>query len=111
MSEKTDQGKPSPPVAGGWGSLHAVSTYLLREEVPASGAAALALQNKPEGFMCVSCAWAKPAKPHAAEFCENGAKATAWELTGKRRPPAFFLDYTLRELESWTDHDLEAGGV
>ena len=48
--------------AGGWGSLKAVTRYLMREEVPASGAAALALQNKPEGFMCVSCAWAKPAQ-------------------------------------------------
>ncbi len=75
---------PDNPAAGGWGSLKAVTTYLLREHVPASGAAALALQNKPDGFMCVSCAWAKPAKPHPAEFCENGAKATAWELTGKR---------------------------
>jgi hypothetical protein len=91
---------PSPPAAGGWGSLKAVTTYLLSEHVPASGLAALALQNKPDGFMCVSCAWAKPAKPHVAEFCENGAKATAWELTGKRRPPSFFLEHTLGELES-----------
>ena len=98
------------PTAGGWGSLKAVTTYLLREQVPASGAAALALQNKPNGFMCTSCAWAKPGKPHAAEFCESGAKATAWELTGKRRPPAFFLQHTLTELESWSDHDLEVGG-
>ncbi len=101
---------PETPAAGGWGSLKAVTTYLLREGVPASGAAALLLQNKADGFMCVSCAWAKPAKPHVAEFCENGAKATAWELTGKRRPPAFFLEHTLAELETWSDHDLEAGG-
>ena len=101
---------PDLPATGGWGSLKAVTTYLLREHVPASGAAALALQNKPEGFMCVSCAWAKPAQPHVAEFCENGAKATAWELTGKRRPPAFFLEHTVSELESWSDHALEAGG-
>ena len=40
-------------------------------------------QNKPDGFMCVSCSWAKPAKPHPFEFCENGAKATAWEITPK----------------------------
>ena len=99
-----------PPTAGGWGSLKAVATYLLREQAPASTAAALAVQNKPQGFTCVSCAWAKPRHPSAAEFCENGAKATAWELTGKRRPPAFFLEHTLAELETWSDHDLEAGG-
>ena len=28
---------PSPPAAGGWGSLKAVTTYLLSEHVPASG--------------------------------------------------------------------------
>ena len=98
------------PAAGGWGSLKAVATYLLRERVSGDAVTALRVQNKPEGFMCVSCAWAKPSKPHPAEFCENGAKATAWELTGKRRTPEFFAEHTVTELESWSDHDLEAGG-
>ena len=46
--------------------------------------------------MCVSCAWAKPAKPHPLEFCENGAKATAWEITSRRADPAFFAAHTAR---------------
>ena len=96
--------------AGGWGSLKAVATYMLREEAPLSTAHALLKQNKPGGFACVSCAWAKPAKPHAAEFCENGAKATAWELTDKRITPAFFRQHTVTELQAWSDHELEAGG-
>ena len=96
--------------AGGWGSLKAVSSILLREHIPIVGPEALSRQNKPGGFACVSCAWAKPADPHAAEFCENGAKATAWELTSKRRPPVFFKDHTLTSLLKWSDHDLEAGG-
>ncbi|MDB5848692.1 MAG: formate dehydrogenase, partial [Rhodoferax sp.] len=96
--------------AGGWGSLKAVATYMLREEAPLSTAHALLKQNKPDGFACVSCAWAKPAKPHAAEFCENGAKATAWELTDKRLTPAFFREHTVSELRAWSDHDLEKGG-
>ncbi len=99
-----------PPPAGGWGSIREVTRYLAREQVGATGPRALLLQNKPDGFMCVSCAWAKPAKPHAAEFCESGAKATSWELTSKRRPPAFFLENTLTDLERWSDHDLEVGG-
>ena len=37
--------------------------------------------------MCVSCAWAKPAEHHPFEFCENGAKATLWELTTRRCTP------------------------
>lgn len=60
--------------------------------------------------MCVSCAWAKPAKPHSLEFCENGAKATAWEVTSRRADKAFFASHTLRELEGWLDHDLEEQG-
>lgn len=64
-------------------------------------------QNKPDGFMCVSCAWAKPSPPHRFEFCENGAKATAWETTAKRARPDFFAAHTVAELERWRDHDLE----
>jgi molybdopterin-dependent oxidoreductase alpha subunit len=96
--------------AGGWGSLKEVSTYLLKERVPFEGAQLLLHQNKPDGFMCVSCAWAKPAHPHPAEFCESGAKATAWEITSKRLDPAFFKRHTLRELEGWHDHELEEAG-
>ncbi|CAN5435615.1 FdhF/YdeP family oxidoreductase [soil metagenome] len=99
----------NPPVSGGWGSIRAV-TRALAVEHPHTIIHALRVQNKPDGFMCVSCAWAKPAKPHVAEFCENGAKATAWELTSKRMTPAFFAGHTLSSLESWSDHDLEAGG-
>jgi molybdopterin-dependent oxidoreductase alpha subunit len=59
---------------------------------------------------CVSCAWAKPAKPHVIEVYENGAKATAWELTAKRVTPEFFAAHTLTELAGWADHDLESLG-
>src|SRR5690349_23669626 len=96
--------------AGGWGSLKAVTTYLLREGIPLAGPSALRKQNKPGGFACVSCAWAKPEPPHPAEFCENGAKATAWEITAKRTTPEFFLEHGLRELETWSDHALEDQG-
>ncbi len=96
--------------AGGWGSAKSVGEILLREHVPLAGPALLKLQNKPEGYMCVSCAWAKPAKTHPLEFCENGAKATAWEITNRRADEAFFARHTLSELESWLDHDLEEQG-
>ena len=52
----------------------------------------------------------KRSKPHLAEFCENGGKATAWELTGKRMPAKFFEQHTLTELETWSDHELEVDG-
>lgn len=102
--------EPYDGPAGGWGSLKSVSGILLSEHAAGHGARALIHQNKPGGFACVSCAWAKLPDPHPFEFCENGAKATAWELTSKHVDPAFFERHTLRELEKWSDHDLEAAG-
>lgn len=96
--------------AGGWGSLNAVAHILTQEEVAILGSEILLKQNKPDGFMCVSCSWAKPAKPHPFEFCENGAKATAWEITGKTVTPEFFDQHTLTELRGWSDHQLEEQG-
>lgn len=96
--------------AGGWGSAKSVSGIVLREHIPLSGPSLLLHQNRPDGYMCVSCAWAKPAKTHALEFCESGAKATAWEITNRRTDEAFFAAHTLGELEGWLDHDLEEQG-
>jgi formate dehydrogenase major subunit len=96
--------------AGGWPSLKATGSILLREHIPLEGGRILLKQNKPDGYACVSCSWAKPAEPHTAEFCEEGAKATAWEITGKKLTPDFFRAHTLAELRTWHDHDLEAGG-
>jgi molybdopterin-dependent oxidoreductase alpha subunit len=102
--------KPFRGPAGGWGSLRSVGEILARERVSPGVIRELARQNKPEGFACVSCAWAKPADHHPAEFCEEGAKATAWELTSLRTTPAFFEDHTLSELRTWRDYDLEQHG-
>jgi molybdopterin-dependent oxidoreductase alpha subunit len=95
---------------GGWGSLQSVATHLQREDVPLTRDLVLWKQNKADGFMCVSCAWAKPRDPHPFEFCENGAKATAWEITSERIDREFFAHHTCTELESWSDFDLEKEG-
>ncbi|MDF2235319.1 FdhF/YdeP family oxidoreductase [Albimonas sp. CAU 1670] len=96
--------------AGGWGSLRGVARIF--GEVDANGRALSILSklNKPGGVMCSSCAWAKPARPHRFEFCENGAKATLWELDEARADPAFFEDHPVAELRGWHDHDLEKAG-
>ncbi len=96
--------------AGGWGSVKALGSILQQEHVIASGTRVLMKQNKPEGFTCVSCSWAKPADPHLFEFCENGAKATAWEITGKRATPELFARHTVTEMERWNDLELESTG-
>jgi molybdopterin-dependent oxidoreductase alpha subunit len=96
---------------GGWGSLKGLSAVVLREKPsPVELGEELLRQNKPGGFMCVSCAWSKPAEPNPAEFCENGAKATAWDLTRHRCTPEFFAEHTLTELRGWPDFDLEHQG-
>jgi hypothetical protein len=71
--DKKRKNEAYPYSAGGWGSLKAVTTILAREKVPLKGSAVLLRQNKSDGFMCVSCSWAKPADPHTFEFCESGA--------------------------------------
>ncbi|MCJ2033085.1 FdhF/YdeP family oxidoreductase [Methylobacterium sp. J-068] len=102
--------EPYDGPAGGWGSAGSLAEILKREEIPVSGAALLMKQNKPGGFMCVSCAWSKPAKPSTFEYCENGAKATVWEQTAKRVGPDFFARHSVTELLGWTDYALEEKG-
>lgn len=97
--------------AGGYGSLSGIAKVALHAAPPPlETARQLLRQNKTDGFACVSCAWPKPAKPHPAEFCENGAKATAWDLTRRRCTPEFFARHTLTELLDWSDYDLEQAG-
>ena len=96
--------------AGGQGSLKSVAEILVREHSLLTSGTLMMRQNKVHGFMCVSCAWAKPGKPHLFEYCENGAKATAWELTTKTIDDAFFATHTVTELKTWSDYRLEEAG-
>ncbi|MFF8549392.1 FdhF/YdeP family oxidoreductase [Streptomyces albidoflavus] len=54
--------------------------------------------NQKDGFDCPGCAWPEPHKRHAAEFCENGAKAVAEEATLRRVTPAFFAEHSVADL-------------
>ncbi|MBP0492470.1 FdhF/YdeP family oxidoreductase [Pararoseomonas indoligenes] len=102
--------QPYSGPAGGWGSLRSVESMLLKEERVATGNAVLLRQNKPEGYSCVSCSWAKPKVPYPFEYCENGAKATSWEITRKSIGTDFFERHTISELLKWSDYDLEKIG-
>lgn len=104
------QPRAYPYASGGWGSVKAVTHILVQEKAVLRDLRILPHQNKPDGFMCVSCSWAKPAHPHTFEFCENGAKATAWDTTSKRADRAFFERHTVTELLGWHDHDIEDAG-
>lgn len=54
--------------------------------------------NQKDGFDCPGCAWPEPDKRHAAEFCENGAKAVAEEATLRRVTPEFFAAHPVADL-------------
>ncbi|MFK0289667.1 FdhF/YdeP family oxidoreductase [Streptomyces sp. NPDC090442] len=54
--------------------------------------------NQKNGFDCPGCAWPEDDKRHAAEFCENGAKAVAEEATLRRVTPDFFAAHPVSDL-------------
>ena len=86
--------------------------YALREMGPVRGARTLLSMNQVSGFDCPGCAWPDPSageRSHA-EFCENGAKAAAWEATTARVDRHFFATHSVAELRATDDHTLEHFG-
>ncbi|MDX6251678.1 MAG: hypothetical protein QOF10_5038 [Kribbellaceae bacterium] len=79
-----------------------------REMGPARTGKVFLKMNQDGGFDCPSCAWPDPdsKRKHAAEFCENGAKAVAWEATRKRVPRAFFADHSIDQLNQISEYEL-----
>jgi molybdopterin-dependent oxidoreductase alpha subunit len=102
--------EPYEQPTGGWGSVKSLAKHARRQHAFGVGPELVRSHNKAGGYMCTSCAWAKPAKPHPAEFCENGGKATFWDLTSKRTTPEFFAAHKVSDLLAWSDHDLEDEG-
>ena len=96
--------------AGGWDALGSVAKALKDQMAVVRETAALRKVNQPTGFDCPGCAWPDPKHTSSFEFCENGAKAVAWEATGKRATPELFAKHTVSELWKWTDHALENAG-
>ncbi|GGC17305.1 molybdopterin-containing oxidoreductase formate dehydrogenase [Novosphingobium marinum] len=108
------EGDPTPKryrgAAGGWGSVRGMTRIQIKERAGPGALDTLFHQNKPKGHMCTSCAWAKPPNPHLFEFCENGAKATLWDLTSERCTPEYLARHTVTELAARSDYDLEMRG-
>ena len=102
--------QPNDAPAGGWGALHAVAKALREESAIVKGGTSLLSMNQPDGFDCPGCAWPDPKHTSSFEFCENGAKAVAWETTKKRVTREFFATWTVSELEGQSDHWLEDQG-
>ena len=104
--------KPPPRVAGGAGALTATLAAVAAGPGLARGSRALLHMNQPGGFDCPGCAWPEPAAADrsAFEFCENGAKALAWEADRARADAAFFARHSIAELAAASDHWLGQQG-
>jgi molybdopterin-dependent oxidoreductase alpha subunit len=96
--------------AAGWGALKAVADAVRGQMAIVKETRGLLSMNQPHGFDCPGCAWPDPKHTSSFEFCENGAKAVAWEATAKRTTPEFFGAHTVAELWEWPDFDLENEG-
>jgi molybdopterin-dependent oxidoreductase alpha subunit len=71
----------------------------------------LGQMNQTDGFDCPGCAWPDPDDRAAlTEFCENGAKAAAWETTRRRLDWRFFQQYSIDELAGRSDYWLGLQG-
>jgi molybdopterin-dependent oxidoreductase alpha subunit len=102
--------EPYESPAGGWGALQATAKALREQSVVLKGGKTLLSMNQPDGFDCPGCAWPDPKHTSSFEFCENGAKAVAFELTSRRVIQDFFAAHTVRELEQHSDYWLEEQG-
>lgn len=87
----------SPPKtwAAGIPGVAVSMQHALREMGPRRSLKTLSAMNQKDGFDCMSCAWPDPPDRKAAEFCENGAKAVAWEA-----------DPLLISSDFWTEHSV-----
>ncbi len=96
MSKTEDHGNDLPRRTGGpqhhAAGLPAVANamkHALTQMGPKRTLKTLAQLNQHHGFDCPGCAWPDPdGHRHAAEFCENGAKAVAEEATTAPRHAA-----------------------
>jgi molybdopterin-dependent oxidoreductase alpha subunit len=110
MADNKPRFKPYDHPAGGWGAAAATAKVLLQQSVVTKGSRALLAMNQPGGFKCSSCAFPDPDCRKTLEFCENGAKALAFEATRRRVTREFFANHTVSELMEKSDYWLEMQG-
>ncbi|EXX02511.1 molybdopterin dinucleotide binding domain protein [Acinetobacter baumannii 44327_4] len=99
--------EPYTHPAGGGGALLSVARNLKRQDILGKGSITLLNINQPTGFDCPGCAWPEKKDAHAFNFCENGAKAVAFEATSKTVTPEYFAGHTVSWLSEQSDFFLE----
>lgn len=72
----------------------------------ARGTRTLMLLNQKGGVDCPSCAWPDPDGHRSlTEFCENGAKAVAWETDTRRLTADYFHKHSIDEIGKLSDYE------
>jgi molybdopterin-dependent oxidoreductase alpha subunit len=112
--ETDDDLRVGPPKtkAAGLASVRSTFAHMLRQghSLP-SAVRVLGNMNQTDGFDCPGCAWPDPDDRAAlTEFCENGAKAAAWETTKRRLDWKFFQHYSIDDLAKKSDYWLGQQG-
>ncbi len=102
-------GHASAAAAGVPGVVHALE-HAYREMGATRSLRTLRALNQKDGIDCMSCAWPDPPQRRPAEFCENGAKAVAWEATRTTVPTTFWAENSLSELATRSEHWLGQQG-
>jgi molybdopterin-dependent oxidoreductase alpha subunit len=112
IDEAGVQVAPPKRSAVGLPAVTAAMRHAVREMGTVRTAATLLRINQTDGFDCMSCAWPdpEPGQRSHAEFCENGAKAVAFEATRKRVRPEFFAEHSIDELYARDDQWLSRQG-
>jgi molybdopterin-dependent oxidoreductase alpha subunit len=85
--------------------------HLLINHSLARGARSLMVLNHSHGVDCMSCAWPEHDDHRKMfEFCENGAKAIAWETDPRKCGAEFFAKHSVVELSNHDEYWLGQQG-
>src|SRR5687767_6134557 len=110
MGEEQGGFKKPGTHAAGLPAVVASLKHVFGKDGVARGTKALLGLNQFGGFDCPSCAWPDPDGHRSiAEFCENGAKAVAYEAMKRTIGREFFAAHSVADLMAQTDawHDLQ----
>ncbi|HEY3754691.1 MAG TPA: FdhF/YdeP family oxidoreductase [Opitutaceae bacterium] len=85
--------------------------HLAMNRAASRGAKSLLKLNHSHGVDCMSCAWPEPdGHRRLFEFCENGAKAVAWEADSRQCGAEFFAQHSVEELSQQDEYWLGQQG-
>ena len=98
-----------PNKAGGFPSIKSTVKHIVKSQRAGDNLKNLLRANQDQGFDCPGCAWGDK-KEGLFQFCENGAKAIAWEATNKKVNADFFSQYPVSYLKEQSHYWLEYQG-